>query len=145
METRKQNENTTDKTCMNSGTVLQGFYNMKSTNLQLLFIMRTKLSQCGMLYCLIQCILLPELLFGQTNNETVPIGTWMRQNVYSPSAQAWDFVRYGNTPVNLYTGTARVEIPVYTYNDADFTIPISLGYAYGVFMPAQQTGIVGLD
>lgn len=144
METRKQNENTTDKTCMNSGTVLQGFFNMKSTNLQLLFIMRTKLSQCGMLYCLIQCILLPELLFGQTNNETVPIGTWMRQNVYSPSAQAWDFVRYGNTPVNLYTGTARVEIPVYTYNDADFTIPISLGYAYGGFMPAQQTGIVGL-
>lgn len=62
-----------------------------------------------------------------------------------PSPQTWEFVKYGNTPVDLYTGTARVDIPLYTYSDDDFTIPVSLGYASGGFMPAQQTGIVGLN
>lgn len=64
---------------------------------------------------------------------------------YMPSAQVWGFMRYGNHPVDHYTGTARVNIPIYTYKDKDFEIPIGIGYASGGFIPARQTGILGLN
>lgn len=64
---------------------------------------------------------------------------------YTPTPQTWSFMKYGNTPVDYYTGTPRVEIPVYTYKDNDFTLPISLGYASNGLTPAKQTGVVGLN
>ena len=48
---------------------------------------------------------------------------------YAPTPQTWAFMRYGNTPVDYYTGTARVDVPIYTYSDNDFNIPISASYA----------------
>lgn len=71
--------------------------------------------------------------------------TEQAQKPYSPSPQTWGFVKHGNTPVDLYTGTARVDIPVYTYEDEDFTVPVSLAYASGGFIPNQQTGPLGLN
>lgn len=92
-------------------------------------------------------VLISGIAKAQQQNETVstPWDLNPRKYVYSPSAQSWDFIRYGDTPVDLYTGTARADIPVYTYSDADFTIPVSLSFTSGGFMPAQQTGIVGLN
>ncbi len=54
-------------------------------------------------------------------------------------------MRYGTTPVDYYTGTARVDVPVYTYSDNDFCIPISASYASTGFQPQRQTGILGLN
>lgn len=89
---------------------------------------------------------LPGRMTAQDDaNGVLSMTAELRKNNYSPSAQTWEFVRYGNTPVEFYTGTARADIPVYTYADADFTIPVSLGYASCGFMPGQQTGIVGLN
>lgn len=58
--------------------------------------------------------------------------------------QTQNFIRYGDTPVNLYTGTIGTSIPVYTYKDNDFEIPISLNYASNGLIANNQTGIVGL-
>lgn len=64
---------------------------------------------------------------------------------YIPSMQTWSFIRYGNTPVDYYTGTARVDVPIYRYTDNDFDISISAGYASNGFQPLRQTGILGLN
>lgn len=61
-----------------------------------------------------------------------------------PSAQEWQFHKYGNTPVNHYTGTASVSIPIYTYKDNDFEIPIALNYASNGYMANIPTDILGL-
>jgi len=66
-----------------------------------------------------------------------------RLNPTSP--QSSDFIKYGNTPVNLFTGETNVQIPIYTYKDRDFTIPIYLGYNSSGFIPNKREGIVGLN
>ncbi len=53
-------------------------------------------------------------------------------------------VHYGDETANLYSGTFSMSIPVYTYQDEDFTIPISLDYAYNGYRPNISTGTTGL-
>ncbi len=67
------------------------------------------------------------------------------QNRYVPTPQTWAFMRYGNTPVDYYTGTARVDVPLCTYADNDFELRLTAGYASTGFQPQRQTGILGLN
>lgn len=61
------------------------------------------------------------------------------------SPQIWSFMKYGNmSSVDLYTGTVATSIPIYTYKDNDFEIPISINYASSGFIPNVPTGILGL-
>ena len=46
---------------------------------------------------------------------------------YSPTPQTWSFIRYGNTPVNYYTGTAQADVLLYEYSDPDFQFSLSAG------------------
>lgn len=46
-----------------------------------------------------------------------------------PSADAWEFMKYGEIHPSLYTGTLSLSIPFYTYKDPDFELPISFDYA----------------
>lgn len=64
---------------------------------------------------------------------------------YIPTPQTWAFIKYGNSPVDYYTGTAQVNVPIYDYADNDFQFSISAGYASTGFMPQRQTGILGLN
>lgn len=64
---------------------------------------------------------------------------------YTPTPQTWGFIRYGNTPVDYYTGTAQADVPLYEYSDPDFRFAISAGYASNGFLPQRQTGILGLN
>ena len=62
------------------------------------------------------------------------------QDLGITSPQAWSFMKYrGDTP-DLYTGTMSVSIPIYTYQDQDFTLPISLNYASNGYIPNVQAG-----
>lgn len=63
---------------------------------------------------------------------------------YIPSVDAWNFMQYGNTPVDHHTGQISINIPIYTYEDPDFTIPVALGYSYDGFKPNVPSGSVGL-
>jgi hypothetical protein len=53
-------------------------------------------------------------------------------------------MRYGNHSADLYTGRVPVSIPIYTYQDYDFTLPISVDYVSDGYKPNIQTGILGL-
>lgn len=63
--------------------------------------------------------------------------------VQLPSADAWNFVKYGEVKAALYTGTARLSIPIYTYKDNDFEIPVSLDYSSNGNQPNTRAGILG--
>ena len=60
------------------------------------------------------------------------------------SPQAWAMNRYGNENVDLYSGTVGVNIPIYTYSDNDFTIPVSINYSSDGYRPNIQNGPLGL-
>ena len=64
--------------------------------------------------------------------------------VVEPSASMSQFMRYGNTPVSLYTGSIDVSVPVYAYEDHEFNVPISLKYAFSGQKPNDPAGSVGL-
>lgn len=66
-------------------------------------------------------------------------------SAYAPTPQTWAFIRYGSNPVDYYTGKAMVNVPIYTYKDNDFELPISVSYASEGFVPSRQTGILGLN
>lgn len=61
----------------------------------------------------------------------------------NPATESAQMIRYGNNVPSLYTGAMEYSIPVYTYSDPDFTIPISLDYHFDGFRPAQASGTVG--
>ncbi|MDR0961940.1 MAG: hypothetical protein LBM62_05205, partial [Mediterranea sp.] len=61
-----------------------------------------------------------------------------------PSPQVWNFMRYGNNQASLYTGRVPVSIPIYTYEDKDFTLPISMEYASDGYKANIPTGVLGL-
>ena len=52
--------------------------------------------------------------------------------------------RYGQLPVDRNSGRITFSIPLYTYSDQDFNIPVSLSYASSGFKPGSQTGEAGL-
>ncbi len=57
----------------------------------------------------------------------------------------WSFMKYGGQSApDLYTETLHLSIPLYTYKDQDFEIPISMDYTTNGFMPNKTTGVVGL-
>lgn len=83
------------------------------------------------------------LLWGSTLNSVFAQSKFMDQYIM-PDPQVWGMVKYGGQTPDLYTGTVRAEIPIYTYKDPDFEIPISLSYASNGYMPNTQANFVGL-
>lgn len=61
------------------------------------------------------------------------------------SPQTYEFVKYGNIPASHFTGETNVTIPIYTYKDQDFELPIYLGYNSSGFIPGKREGVVGLN
>ena len=61
-----------------------------------------------------------------------------------PAPEAAGITQAGNHSVNLYTGRVTVSIPIYTYSDTDFNIPVSLEYNYNGMRPNEQPSAVGL-
>ena len=59
------------------------------------------------------------------------------------SPDAWAMTRYGEASLDLFHGTAGLTVPVYTYQDRDFTIPVALSYASSGFMPGASVGPAG--
>jgi len=64
-------------------------------------------------------------------------------NVLSP--QGYEFGRVGNGNVSHFTGQPEIDIPIYTYTDRDFSIPLSLTYNASGFSPSEREGIAGLN
>ncbi len=72
-------------------------------------------------------------LFGQNDIPHIP-----------PSPDAASLGEYGNIPVNLYNGLPDINIPLYTINIRDVTVPITLSYYASGIHVEEESGWVGL-
>ncbi|MEM1136157.1 MAG: hypothetical protein AAGI07_09980, partial [Bacteroidota bacterium] len=64
--------------------------------------------------------------------------------VIPPSPDAAALGEYGDIPVGLYTGIPNINIPLYTIQDKDINIPISLSYHAGGIRVSEEASSVGL-
>lgn len=60
-----------------------------------------------------------------------------------PSWENYELMQYGKIGASMYTGTVNYSIPIYTYKDKDFEIPISIDYATNGFRVNHSSGILG--
>lgn len=60
-----------------------------------------------------------------------------------PSWQTYEFMKYGAVGASLYTGTINYSVPLYTYKDSEFDIPLSIDYATNGFRINHKSGILG--
>lgn len=65
-------------------------------------------------------------------------------NVVSPSPVAASLFKDVNVPVNYYTGTPQIGIPIYTVKIGSIQMPISLSYTATGIKVEQESGWVGL-
>ena len=61
----------------------------------------------------------------------------------SPSVETYSMTKFGGLSPSLYTGTMTYSVPIFTYSDPDFTLPISLEYNFDGFRPSQHSGTIG--
>ncbi|TKG83462.1 hypothetical protein EYV94_28985, partial [Puteibacter caeruleilacunae] len=48
--------------------------------------------------------------------------------VIPPLPEAASMIKYGDIPISHYTGTANINIPLFTIEEGGYTLPISLSY-----------------
>lgn len=100
------------------------------------------------LFLLNLCVL-RDFLYAQNNTESGVAnspGTNVQAstNVIPPSPDAFNFTRYGNVPVGLFTGTAQYSLPVYTISCGKLIHNISLKYATNGIKVDEMAGRTGL-
>lgn len=98
------------------------------------------------------CIFLTHCIFIQfALSQELPVANTI--GTHSPfsdgffrpqSPDVWSMIKYGNANINHYSGTLGLSIPVYTYKDSDFEIPISIDYASNGYQPGVDCDVVGL-
>ena len=90
-----------------------------------------KIKEMGKFKLLLGYLFINVSIFAQNESGTINYTSASEVNnrikiPKSPEAEA--FEKYGNTPVNLYTGTPEINIPLHTLKGRELDIPISLNY-----------------
>jgi hypothetical protein len=67
-----------------------------------------------------------------------------RQRVIPPSPNAASLGKFGDVPVNLYTGVPKVEVPLYEISLGNLKIPIGLSYHASGIKVEEEASWVGL-
>ncbi|MEN8193824.1 MAG: hypothetical protein ABFS12_13460 [Bacteroidota bacterium] len=86
-----------------------------------------------------------QISFGQiSDNSFDPAAESVRLAPTPTSPEAQAFTKYGNMPVNMYTGTPNIQIPIYTHKGRELDLPISLTYDASGIKVEQLATNVGL-
>lgn len=67
-----------------------------------------------------------------------------KMQIKPPSAEAQSLGSFSEIPVDLYTGTVNISIPVYTVTQNELQVPVSLSYHGGGIKVTDECGLVGL-
>src|SRR5689334_121720 len=65
-------------------------------------------------------------------------------NMLPPAPTAAELGKYGLLPVGLANGTARADIPLYTFSTRNLSIPLSLSYSANGLKVDEVASWVGL-
>lgn len=74
---------------------------------------------------------------AQTSNDKI-LG---QVNIASPNAAALG--KFGDIPVNYHTGIPTIDIPLYTVQEGNISVPVSLSYHAGGLKVDEQASSVG--
>lgn len=66
-------------------------------------------------------------------------------NITPPSPEAYQLTKYGDVPINEFTGMISANIPVYTYKAGQLELPISLSYTGGGVKVDQLSTWTGIN
>ncbi len=66
------------------------------------------------------------------------------QDIIPPSPEAGSLLKYANTPVNLYTGTPEINLPLVEVKGRKITVPVSISYHASGIKVQDIAGSVGL-
>lgn len=86
--------------------------------------------------------ILIAVLFSLKGWTQLEIGMQNQQPII-PSWENYELMKYGKIGASMYTGTVNYSIPIYTYKDNDFEIPISINYATNGYRVNHSSGILG--
>ena len=67
-----------------------------------------------------------------------------KPQIQKPSSEAQSLGKFGEIPVDLFTGKVNVSIPIYTIKYHDIEVPISISYHGGGIKVSDEAGSVGL-
>jgi len=67
-----------------------------------------------------------------------------KPQIQKPSPDAQYLGKFGEIPVDLFTGRVNIEIPIYTIKYYDIEVPISISYHGGGIKVTDEAGAVGL-
>ena len=87
-------------------------------------------------------IFVVTVLFSVTASAQSP-GSFAPSGNITPSAETFSVSKYGKLSPAMYTGAMSYTLPVFTYKDPEFTVPISLVYHFDGYRPAEHSGVVG--
>ena len=85
--------------------------------------------------------------YAQNSNSINPIAKHavLSDGYFKPqSPDVWSMIKYGDASINHYSGTLGLSIPIYTYKDSDFEIPVSIDYASSGYQPGTDCGVAGM-
>ena len=85
-------------------------------------------------------IFVVTVLFSITASAQSP-GSFDPSGNITPSAETFSVSKYGKLSPAMYTGAMSYILPVFTYEDPEFTVPISLAYHFDGYRPAEHSGV----
>ena len=110
---------------------------MTNINTKILFIIRIKIF---LFFILIPLGSLGQEMRGAKVGESI----YYQLNTKTPGVT--DFIKYGNTATQLYTGTIDLQIPLISASQKNQSpINVSIAYNSSGFLPAKRSGLVGLN
>ncbi|OJJ23399.1 hypothetical protein BKI52_03295 [marine bacterium AO1-C] len=93
--------------------------------------------QCSLRHLLVWWMFMGALYYSAQAQEK-------QSPVNFPTPEVAGLGQYGETPVGHFTGTPNISIPIYTIQDGDIQVPISLSYHPGSVKVNSHPGWVGL-
>lgn len=88
------------------------------------------------------CTLLSSYIYGAIDTST-PF--YMQEVLGRVSPQTAGIMHIQSAEAGYFTGALELEIPIFTINDPDFNIPISMHYTADGFRPRQHSEFCGLN
>lgn len=88
-------------------------------------------------------LLLILLLFTFTNIKAQ--GSFGEELVPIKSPQSHSFEKYGNVPVNMYTGSIDLKIPITSFDAGGMNVPVILSYDSSGFIPHKKSDPAGIN
>lgn len=95
-------------------------------------------------YLICVSLLLTTYLYAQPTPDQYAQYDLSNRYVAPASPEATSLGKYGDLPVNKYTGTTNVPIPITTIGGAFVSMPVSINYATGGIKVDQSPTVVGL-